>query len=349
MRLLSLLALLLAGNSLIAKEFDLTDSSLQWQLEHVSAKAAMHRGQQALRVVADGAGRRGSEHLAILKGQPFQDGVIELEVAGQPRADAGANARGFIGIAFRVQEKTPAQYEAFYLRPTNGRAEDQVRRNHSVQYISHPDHPWYRLRKEHPGKYESYVDLAPGKWTKVKVVVSGTDARLFVHGAEQPCLIVKDLKHGHAVGAIGLWIEPSTEAYFRNLRVTPAAPQLTPERLVGKWSYTGGEKNGQRLDAAHFAEQSVVFTKDQLTLRSRTADGPANFVLKYRLDATQKPAQVKLEITESPFGAGAKTTGIIRFHQGKLQLCYPPQGGDAPQQFEAGADSGFYLFELEKE
>ena len=77
-----------------------------------------------------------------------------------------------------------------------------------------------KLRKEFPGKYESYVDLVPGKWTKVKVVVKGTDARLFVGNAEQPCLIVKDLKRGESSGAIALWIEPSTDAYFRALRVT---------------------------------------------------------------------------------------------------------------------------------
>jgi hypothetical protein len=44
------------------------------------------------------------------------------------------------------------------LRPTNGRADDQVRRNHSTQYISYPDFPWYRLREETPGMYESYSD-----------------------------------------------------------------------------------------------------------------------------------------------------------------------------------------------
>jgi hypothetical protein len=43
-------------------------------------------------------------------------------------------------------------------RPTNGRAEDQVRRNHATQYISYPDRRWFQLRKDFPGKYESYAD-----------------------------------------------------------------------------------------------------------------------------------------------------------------------------------------------
>jgi hypothetical protein len=103
----------------------------------------------------------------------------------------------------------------------NGRAEDQLQRNHSEQYVSHPEFPWNRLRQESPGVYESYVDLVPGEWTKVRIVVSGREARLFVHGADQPCLIVKDLKLGASKGAGALWIGPGTEAHFADLRVTP--------------------------------------------------------------------------------------------------------------------------------
>ena len=147
--------------------------------------------------------------------------VIEVEIAGAPRAGTeGGGARGFVGVAFRLQ-KDPLRYECFYLRPTNGRAEDQLRRNHSTQYVSHPDHPWHRLRKESPGVYESYVDLVPGDWNRVRIVVSGTEARLFVNGAEQPVLIVKDLKLGASEGGVALWIGPGTEAHFAGLRVEP--------------------------------------------------------------------------------------------------------------------------------
>jgi hypothetical protein len=113
-----------------------------------------------------------------------------------------------------------ATYDAFYLRPTNGRAEDQVRRNHSVQYIAHPAWPWERLRRETPERYESYVDLVPGVWTRIRIEVRGTTARLFVHGQSQPTLIISDVKSGAtASGSIALWIGPGTVAHFRNLRV----------------------------------------------------------------------------------------------------------------------------------
>jgi hypothetical protein len=146
--------------------------------------------------------------------------VIELQMSGRPGAGAAEAARGFVGLAFRVAADV-SKFECFYLRPTNGRADDQVRRNHSVQYVSFPGFPWPKLRKEEPEKYESYADLVPGEWTKVKIDVRGTKAKLYVHRAEQPCLIVNDLKLGETTGAIGLWIGPGTEAHFADLRVTP--------------------------------------------------------------------------------------------------------------------------------
>jgi hypothetical protein len=163
------------------------------------------------------------EQLAVVEQSSFGDGVIEAEIAGAPRPDAGEGARGFVGIAFRLQDDLKT-YDAFYLRPTNGRADDQVRRNHSAQYIAHPDFPWFRLRKEFPEKYESYVDLVPNEWTKVRIEVRGTQARLFVHGQAQPTLIVNDVKSGATGrGKIALWIDSGTVAHFRSLVVTPAA------------------------------------------------------------------------------------------------------------------------------
>jgi hypothetical protein len=101
---------------------------------------------------------------------------------------------------------------------TNGRANDQLQRNHSAQYVSQPDFSWNRLRNESPGVYESYVDLDAGAWTRIKIVVAGTKAQLYVNGAEQPCLIVNDLKLGDSRGQVALWTGSDTEAYFSNLK-----------------------------------------------------------------------------------------------------------------------------------
>ena len=176
-----------------------------------------YKGIRAIQVVAT-PGAANATSYALLKGVAFRDGTIEVDLAGQPAAGADENARGFIGIAFRIHDD--GSYEYIYLRPTNGRADDQVRRNHSTQYGSYPDFDFARSRQEAPGKYESYVDLQPGLWTKYRIEVEGRKARLYVNGADQPCLIVNDMKLEPQAGGVALWIEPGTEGYFSNLKIT---------------------------------------------------------------------------------------------------------------------------------
>ena len=66
-------------------------------------------------------------------------------------------------------------------------------------------------------------------WTKIRIEVQGTRARLFVHDQPQPTLIVNDLKTGDRLrGGIALWIDVGTEAHFRNVAVTPATTGPRP-------------------------------------------------------------------------------------------------------------------------
>ena len=204
--LLALIALALAGQSadrLVGKNVSITKTS--------------YKGRSAVQVIATPEAANATSY-AVVKDASFGNGTIEVELAGQPAAGAGSGARGFIGIAFRLQGD--GSYEYIYLRPTNGRADDQVRRNHSTQYSSYPDFDFARSRQEAPEKYESYVDLQPGVWTRFKIEVEGRKARLYVHGAEQPCLIVNDLKLEPKAGGVALWVGPGTEGYFSNLKIT---------------------------------------------------------------------------------------------------------------------------------
>ncbi|SRR5579871_554953 len=192
-------------------------------LGKVTADVATYRGRRAVHLLNDDSAivkgnRTGGQTLAIVKGSDFKDGTIEVDIVGLPRAGSPPDTRGFVGLAFHVQDHG-SRFEAFYLRFTNGRAEDQLRRNHSAQYVSEPEFPWFRLREENPGVYESYVDIEPEAWTRLKVVVAGSKARLYVNGAAQPCLIVNDLKLGDTRGPIALWDGSDTDAYFSNLRI----------------------------------------------------------------------------------------------------------------------------------
>ncbi len=195
------------------------DNSTGLELVNVKIEVVDHMGKAGIKVIKEKA----EENLATMIVFPefqFKNGTIEIELTGEPAPLADPNMRGFVGVAFRMDPENYSSYDCFYLRPTNARSNNQVRRNHSVQYVSHPEYTWYRLRKESPKLYESYVDLVPGKWTKVKIVVKDNYAELYVNNADQPCLIVNDLKHGVREGRIALWLHTSTLARYRNLVVT---------------------------------------------------------------------------------------------------------------------------------
>jgi hypothetical protein len=219
-------AALLMPCASMAQTFEV-DSTKGLQPHNVTVEAVTYQGRKAFRVmpaaaadaelVAPKNGEGGG--IVVLPGTSFHNGTIEVDVAGKPRIGASSDARGFVGAAFRVAAE-PSKYECVYIRPTNGRADDQVRRNHSTQYISMPEYEWSRLRREEPGRYESYVDLVPGEWTKIKIEVSGVELRLYVNDSPQPALLVNDLKHGDSEGAVALWIGPGTEGYFANLRLS---------------------------------------------------------------------------------------------------------------------------------
>ncbi len=185
-------------------------------LHGVLATRVSYNGREAIRLMEPDSKRQGG--IAMLKDVSFTDGSITLDVAGKRGPHAVPDDRGFIGIAFRVRPDATT-YECIYIRPDNGRADDQVRRNHSTQYVSHPAYTFARFRKEAPERYESYVDLESGAWTRLRVVVAGTTAKLFVHDAAQPALVVNDLKLGTAGGGVALWIGAGTEGYFSNLTV----------------------------------------------------------------------------------------------------------------------------------
>lgn len=178
------------------------------------------QGSPVVKVVKDSTVTAADEPTYVrIRDLDFKDGVIEVKVLSKLLASAPQTARGFIGIAFRIDESN-SKFECIYIRPTNGRADDQVRRNHSTQYFSFPDYKFTRLRKEFPEMYESYADMGLNEWIHMKIVVKGSVAKLFLNNNKQPSLIVNDLKLGaNSSGAIGLFVDIGTEGYFKDLNV----------------------------------------------------------------------------------------------------------------------------------
>ncbi len=187
----------------------------------VNMSIANLNGKKALRVSRDTA-TKGADMPTFVRlnnTDHFSNGTIEVKLLSRLLPNAGEYARGFIGLAFRIN-KDNRKFESIYIRPTNGRAEDQLRRNHSTQYFSYPDYPFDKLRKEAEGKYESYADMGLNEWIKMKIVVKNAQAKLYLNDNPQPVLIVNDLKLGAAnSGAIGLWVDGGTDAFFRDIKV----------------------------------------------------------------------------------------------------------------------------------
>jgi len=177
--------------------------------------------KKVIKVIKDSSIQKSDEPTyARLKNIDFTNGVIEVKVLSRLLKTEPEYARGFIGIAFHINESN-TKFESIYLRPTNARANDQVRRNHSIQYFAFPDYTFDRLRKESPERYESYADMELNQWITMRIEVKDAQAKLIIDKNQQPSLIVNDLKHGaNASGSIALWVETGTEGYFKDLKIT---------------------------------------------------------------------------------------------------------------------------------
>lgn len=192
------------------------------QIEAVGVSMSIERlgGKKVVKVVKDSTIKEVDEPTFVkIKGVDFRNGTIEVKVLSRLLKNAPEFARGFIGIAFRINDSN-TRFESIYIRPTNARADDQVRRNHSIQYYSYPDYKFDRLRKESPERYESYTDMDLDEWITMRIEVKGQEARLYINTNQQPSLIVKDLKLGaSASGTMGLWVDIGTEGYFTDLKI----------------------------------------------------------------------------------------------------------------------------------
>ena len=217
--LLLFIGCLASSSSLYSQTFKFDKNNLE--AVHVSMSIEKLMGKEVVKVIKDtSVSQSDAPTFTRLKGVQFKNGTIEVKVLSRLVPNAPDWARGFIGVAFRINDSA-SKFESIYIRPTNGRADDQVRRNHSIQYFSYPDYPFSRLRKEAPEKYESYADMGLNEWITLKIVVLDSQAKLFINDSKQPSLIVNDLKHGPgAAGGIGFWVDGGTEGYFADVRIS---------------------------------------------------------------------------------------------------------------------------------
>lgn len=177
-------------------------------------------GEAALRVVkGEGKRMRFDENTyARLAGSDFHDGIIEVKMLSRLLPDAPDFARGFIGIAFRINAGD-SEFESFYVRPTNAMTDDPVRRAHGCQYFAYPGYTFAYFREYGIEGYEAPVRCGLDEWIDLKAVVRGDRADFYLNG--ELTLSVDGLKHGaSARGGVGLFVDIGTEGFFRDLKIT---------------------------------------------------------------------------------------------------------------------------------
>ncbi|MGW8316831.1 MAG: family 16 glycoside hydrolase [Bacteroidales bacterium] len=151
--------------------------------------------------------------LLLLRNLDFTNGKIDCDIKGQD-----IQGRSFVGLAFHgLNDST---FDAVYFRPFNFQNEE--RSGHSVQYISHPTYTWYKLREEHPGKYENNLNPVPHPedWFHVSIIIGYPDVEVYVDDSDVPSLKVTQLS-SHKHGWIGFWVGNNSEGSFKNLKITP--------------------------------------------------------------------------------------------------------------------------------
>lgn len=188
---------------------------------HTSAEWVKLDDEPVLRVVKKDKLMEFDENTYVkLVDSSFQNGVIEVKMLSRLLPDAPDFARGFIGIAFRINEEDTA-FESFYVRPTNGRIADPVRKNRGVQYFSYPTYTFAYFRNLGITEFEGPADIGLDEWISLKAVVDGPRGEFYLNGEKEPILVVENMKHGGgAKGAIGLFVDIGTEAFFKDLTVT---------------------------------------------------------------------------------------------------------------------------------
>lgn len=157
---------------------------------------------------------------ARLSNLDFENGVIEVKMFSQIQDSSPfQSAQGFIGVAYRINDDNSA-YESIYLRPRVGRSDNQLARNHTVQYYAYPDFKFDRLRKEAEGKYETTAPVDIKEWITMRIEVNGEKAYMFINDAKYSTFVVNKMKGKTTQGAIGLWVDIGTIGYFKDLKIT---------------------------------------------------------------------------------------------------------------------------------
>ncbi|MEA5429437.1 LamG domain-containing protein [Arcicella lustrica] len=163
----------------------------------------------------------------------FENGTIEVKMYSQIQNPSPyAPAAGFIGLYYRITADDSA-WESIYLRPKVGRINNQMARNHAVQYFSYPNFKFQTLRDKFPaGSYEGSAPVALNEWITMRLEINGETAEMFINNMKYSSFIVNKMLGKNKKGYVGLYVDIATTGYFKDLKVTKRA--LKEKKEEGK-------------------------------------------------------------------------------------------------------------------
>ncbi|MBE5807947.1 MAG: hypothetical protein E7317_06365 [Clostridiales bacterium] len=189
---------------------------------NTTALDAQVKGESAVRVVkADKLMEFDTNSYARLDGVHMKNGTIRVKMLSRLLDDAPDFARGFIGIAFRIDD-ADASFESFYVRPTNAHVDDPVRRAHGGQYFAYPTYTFSWFRDRGVTAYECETETGLDEWMTLTCRLRGDRAEFYLNDEAAPRLTVDPLLHGEGSGdGVGLFVDIGTEGFFRDIEIIP--------------------------------------------------------------------------------------------------------------------------------
>lgn len=217
-----------AGAEVIAFDSDRWDIQAGKVVEHLGQKAFMGR--------------------ALLKDVELQNGVIEVDIACE-------GSRAFAGLLFRVQSNE--NLENFYVRPHKSNLPDALQ----YQPVINGSSTWQIYSDE---GFTAAAPIPHKSWFHVKMEISGTQARVYLHNQDKPSLVITDLKRGTSKGAIGVSGPPNGLAHFSNFRyrldddLDFEAPPIfeSPHGMITDWHMSQSFKLGE-VDLEQYPDEKL--------------------------------------------------------------------------------------------
>ena len=194
------------------QEFNLFELKIQDKLQTINREiAAIDEGSATFIQLTESTG----EGLVWLPLKSFRNGEIEIEMRGKDLLQ-----RSFIGLAFHgLNDST---YEAVYCRPFNFFARDSVRRIHAIQYISHPDFTWKKLRETRNAVFEKRLTNPPypNGWFTMRLVIDEKMVKAYINQEKNPALTVDRLTDRRD-GKLGIFVGDGGGGDFRSVKIKP--------------------------------------------------------------------------------------------------------------------------------